>query len=118
MDMTIILIAGGALAVIILVIGLGVSLTSDRSMVEERLGRYVEQDVPSEAEHQKSKAPVTEWLNTRVTGSSFGDSLSRDLARADLKLKPGEFIAITIILAFGLGFWASSSPVGLSVRWD
>ncbi len=104
MDMTILLIAGGALAVIILVIGLVVSLTSDRSMVEERLGRYVEQEIPREAEHQKSKAPVTDWLNTRVTGSSFGDSLSRDLARADLKLKPGEFIAITIILAFGLGF--------------
>ncbi len=104
MDMTILLIAGGALAVIILVIGLVVSLTSDRSMVEERLGRYVEQEIPREAEHQKSKAPVTDWLNTRVTGSSFGDSLSRDLARADLKLKPGEFIAITIILAFGFGF--------------
>lgn len=103
MDMTIILIAGAALAVIMLVIGLVVSLTSDRSMVEERLGRYVEQEMPVERGKRSTSAPVTDWLTARVSGSSFGDSLSRDLARADLKLKPGEFIAITIILAFGLG---------------
>lgn len=102
MDMTIILIAGAALAVIMLVIGLVVSLSSDRSMVEERLGRYVEQETPQEKGGNQS-ARVTDWLNDRVTGSSFGDSISRDLARADLKLKPGEFIALTIIIAFGMG---------------
>ncbi len=47
MDMTIILIAGVALAIIMLAIGLVVSLRSDRSMVEERLGRYVERERPT-----------------------------------------------------------------------
>ena len=37
-------------------------------------------------------------------------TLSRDLARADLKLKAGEYIAIMIIAAFGMGF------VGLLAR--
>ena len=46
MDMTIILYAGAALAIVMLIIGLIVSLTSDRTMVEERLGRYVEADQP------------------------------------------------------------------------
>lgn len=103
MDMTIILIAGAALAVIVLIIGLIVSLTSDRSLVEERLGRYVDQERPVESDNRASSAAVTDWLNERVKGSSFGETLSRDLARADLKLKPGEFVAITIILVFGFG---------------
>lgn len=103
MDMTIILIAGAALAVIMLVIGLIISLTSDRSMVEERLGRYVEQEqVLTDGQGQNSSM-VTDWLNERVTRSSFGDGLSRDLARADLKLKAGEYVALTAGLIFGLG---------------
>lgn len=103
MDMTIILIAGAVLAVIMLVAGLVVSLSSDRSMVEERLGRYVESEKPVEKEKRQQGSLVTDWINERVTGSSFGDTLARDLARADLKLKPGEFIALMIISAFGVG---------------
>lgn len=104
MNFTIILIAGGALAVIMLVIGLVVSLSSDRSMVEERLGKYVEGEKPAEKAQREKGSPVTDWLNERVKGSSFGENISRDLARADLKLKPGEYIAVMIILAFGFGF--------------
>jgi tight adherence protein B len=103
MDMTIILIAGAVLAIIMLGVGLAVSLRSDRSMVEERLGRYVERERPKEADKKAAGSPVSDWINERVTGSSFGENLSRDLARADVKLKPGEYISITIIAAVGLG---------------
>jgi tight adherence protein B len=121
MDMTIILIAGAALAVIMLGIGLAVSLTSDRSMVEERLGRYVEREKPKEKEDKAAGSPVSDWINNRVTGSSMGESISRDLARADLKLKPGEFVSATLLAAFGLGLLgyfviggggAVSGPIG------
>jgi tight adherence protein B len=115
MDMTIILIAGAALAIIMLGIGLAVSLTSDRSTVEERLDRYVEREKPKEKEKREGGSPVTEWLNQRVSGSSMGDSIARDLARADLKLKPGEFIAVTFIAAFGIGligFFVFGGPLG------
>jgi tight adherence protein B len=115
MDMTIILIAGAVLAIIMLGVGLAVSLRSDRSMVEERLGRYVERERPKEAEKKAQGSPVTDWINERVTGSSFGETLSRDLARADVKLKPGEFIAITIISAFGvaaIGFFLGGGTGG------
>jgi tight adherence protein B len=104
MDMTIILIAGAVLAIIMLGIGLVVSLRSDRSMVEERLGRYVERERPIEDEKGDAGSPVSDWINERVTASSFGENLARDLARADLKLKAGEYIALTIISAFGVGF--------------
>jgi tight adherence protein B len=104
MDMTIILIAGGVLVVVVLIVGIVVSLSSDRSMVEERLGRYVEKEKPVEKESGPRTSPVTEWINNRVTGSSFGEKLSRDLARADLKLKPGEYVMVMVIIAAGLAF--------------
>jgi tight adherence protein B len=103
MDMTIVLIVGAGLAVIMLIVGLVVSLTSDRSMVEERLGRYVERERPVATEARAPSAHVTDWLNERVTGSSFGERLSRELARADIKLKPGEYVAVMIIVGFGAG---------------
>ena len=38
-----------------------------------------------------------------VAGSSFGENLARSLARADLKFKPGEFIALIVILVIVFG---------------
>lgn len=113
--MTIILIAGAALAIIMLGVGLAVSLRSDRSMVEERLGRYVEKEQPAVKEKQAAARPVTDWINERVTGSSFGDKISRDLARADLKLKAGEYVAVIIIAIVamaGIGWYLAGGVLG------
>ena len=63
-------------------------------------------------------------LNKIVEQRDFGANLARDIARADLKLKPGEFIAIwvgsifTVPLIFavlGLVFPALSSPIALLI---
>ncbi len=99
---TMILIIGGALAVIMLIVGIVVSITSERSLVEERLGRYIE--TPAPVKERQTQAPVTEWLNKQVAGSSFGENIARELARADIKLKAGEYIALMIISAFLVGF--------------
>jgi tight adherence protein B len=101
-----ILILGGGIALILLIIGIAVSLTSERSMVEERLGKYVEEQKEEqalEAKRQGLATPVTEWLTKRVTKTSYGSSIAKSLGRADLKLKPGEYIAILIGLAALLG---------------
>ena len=75
MDMTIVLIVAAGVAVILLIVGLVVSLSSERSVVEERLGRYVEQERPVEKDKSDPHHPdVTDWINERVTGSSFGDN--------------------------------------------
>lgn len=103
MDMTVILIAGAALAVIILIVGLAVSLTSDRSTVEERLDRYIEKERPVEKDEGANTSQMTDWLNRRVSSSSFGENISRELARADLKLKAGEYLALMAISAIGVG---------------
>jgi tight adherence protein B len=61
-------------------------------------------------------------FNRVVERRHFGASLARDIARADLKLKPGEFIAIWLIsvitvpflcLLIGLFLPPLSSPIGL-----
>jgi tight adherence protein B len=107
MDLTLLLIVGGGLAFVLLIVGIVVSVSSERSMVEERLGRYVEEEVVGRTKESGPAAtPVTDWINRRVSRSSFGEGIARDLARADIKLKPGEYISIMIIAAFGVGIVA------------
>ena len=87
----------------LLIIGIIVSVRSDRDIVDERLGRFVDTEIAEEELKKQAATPLTDWINKRVEGSSGGDKLSKELARADLKLKPGEFIALIIIAAFGVG---------------
>ena len=119
MDFTLILMISGALAVIILIVGIVVSLTSERTVVEERLGRYVDspQSGKDSAKQPQSTTPMTDWINKRVSGSSFGDRIARDLARADLKLKPGEFVALMAISAFFFGglIWYMAGGIGNNI---
>ncbi|GAP14993.1 Flp pilus assembly protein TadB [Longilinea arvoryzae] len=98
------LIAGGGLAVVILVVGLVVSLKSEKSDVDERLDRYLAAGHVIETDNREKTAALTDWLNRKVEKSSYGDRVSKNLARADLKLKSGEYIAVIIIVAFAVGF--------------
>jgi tight adherence protein B len=101
--MILILIVGGGLAAALLVIGIVISATSERSLVEERLGRYID-EVEAEAIKKGERAsPVGDWLNVRLERSSWGGGIARDLARADLKLKPGEYLAAMVIAGMGVG---------------
>ncbi len=98
------LIGGGVILLILLIIGVVVSITSDRSIVEERLGRYLDEEGPAEVEKGSNRGMATEWLNRRVAKSSMGDRVSRELARADLKFKVAEYFALvfmsTLVVAF------------------
>jgi tight adherence protein B len=114
--MTYILLIGGGLIFVLLTIGAVVSLMGERSLVEERLGPYFDDNEIVDAKDKSS--PVGDWLNTRVEKSSWGSRISRELARADLKLKPAEYIALMVILGFGVGavawfFGGQSIIVGL-----
>lgn len=102
--MTIVLIVGGIVAVILLVVGIVISATSERVLVDERLNKYLEEEQRKEV--SEGKGALTDWVNKRVEKSSFGEKLARDLARADLKFKPGEFIALYIIAIIGVGLIA------------
>src|SRR5688500_17090837 len=94
----IILLGGGVFLLILLIIGAIVAVSSERSLVEERLGRYLEEERP-EGEQASGWSVVTDWLNRRVASSSMGDRVARELARADLKFKVAEYYALVFISA-------------------
>jgi tight adherence protein B len=99
--LTIVLI--GAIVLLSLVaVGVYISSSSERSLVEDRLGKYLEEDKKAN-EDQAASGALSDWVNKRVEKSSWGDQISKNLARADLKFKPGEFIFFIIILAGVLG---------------
>lgn len=101
--MNIFLLIGGGVVLLLLLLGVFISATSDRAMVEERLGKYLEEDLPAEDKKEKKKTPITQWMNKRVEKSSIGEKIARDLARADLKIKPGEYLFIYVFTIIGAG---------------
>lgn len=102
--LTVILIIGSSIAFIMLIIGIVISVSSERSLVEERLGKYIEDEAAyAQTEIAIKETPIADWLSKRVEKSSWGDRIAKNLARADLKFKPAEYIAVMIIASAGLG---------------
>jgi len=106
MPTNIILIVGIAFAFLLLLFGLITSVREEKSLVEERLGRYLEDQAAYSAAPAERATPVTDWLNTAASRFSWSAGLSKELARADVKLRVGEYLAMMIIAAFGMGFVA------------
>jgi tight adherence protein B len=96
------LLIGTIIILILIAIGVFISSNSERTLVEDRLGRFLGDEKTSENK-EEAPTPLTEWVNRRVENSSLGDSISKNLARADLKFKAGEFVAFVFILASSLG---------------
>jgi tight adherence protein B len=115
MGPTTILILGGVLALILMVIGLIVTATEERSLVDDRL-EYLEE---TGVEVVQKKAVIGEWVGKQATRYTWGQSLTRSLARADIKMKVGEFILVIAILTAlgGLIGWylGGGSSIGKGV---
>jgi tight adherence protein B len=113
----IILLGGGVIVLVLLIIGVIVSITSERGLVEERLGRFLENEAP-EPDREGGGSIVTEWLNRRVARSSAGDRVSRELARADLKFKVAEYYALvfmsTIVVAL-IAYIIQPNPISAAI---
>jgi tight adherence protein B len=102
-----IIIIMGVIAFVLLIFGIIVSLREERSLVEERLGRYLEAEMAERSVPGSRTAPLTDWLNTQTERFAWGEMISKELARADLKFKVGEFmilVGIAILVGAGL-FW-------------
>ena len=93
---------GVVLLLILLIAGLIISSNSERSLVEQRLGQYL-QEGTAEEDRRTERSVLTEWVNQRVEKSSLGDRLARQLARADLKFKVAEYFALIFISILGVG---------------
>ena len=115
--MTLILI-GGVLILILLIVGVVVTISGERSLVEERLGNILEDEQTKEAQEEASRSIVTDWVNRRVASSSRGDLIARELARADLKFKVAEYYALVFIATVAGGVIAyllQSHPVSFLI---
>ncbi len=103
--MELILFLGIGLVIFLSVIGIVVTVLSERSFVEERLGQITGIEIKLGANHRGEKAtPVGDWLDAKLENSKVGGGISRELARADLKLKSGEFFASYSDVYGGAGF--------------
>ena len=93
------LLVGGIILVVLVLAGLLISGSGERRLVDDRLGKYLEEDeVGNKSKDGKAgSSALSEWVNRSVEGSSFGDRISKSLARADIKFKPGEYIAAIVI---------------------
>lgn len=101
-----IIIAGGLILIILLVVGVIASSSSERSIIEQRLDQYLDDDKPSVG-NDPQRAIITDWVTRKVAKTSFGDRIARDLARADMKFKVGEYFGLILIsmLVGGLVTW-------------
>ena len=101
MDTMALAVAGvAALAIVLLAVGVA---TSGGSGISDRLERYAAKPTAGAKAGSTGKGGVAELiaqsqalnsLNKVVEQRDFGANLARDIARADLKLKPSEFLMI------------------------
>jgi len=98
--MEIVLMVGGGLALVFLIVGIVISSSGERTLVDDRINKYLEEDQKNEVD-KDSKGALTDWVNKRVEKSTLGERIARDLARADLKFKPGEYMALYVIAIIG-----------------
>ncbi|MCS6963165.1 MAG: type II secretion system F family protein [Thermoflexus sp.] len=99
---TYVLIGGGILILILLLLYI---FGGEEEEVAERLERYVA-PMPSHREEARARLstrralPLSEPLNRAIAGRGFAEDLRLQLARADLKVTPAEFLTLQILMAF------------------
>ncbi len=126
MNLMPILIAGlGAAA--ILVVSVGIAMSGSGGGVTDRLERYASSRAgrgESTDEDADKESPVLAGIGRVIERQDLTTRLSTDLARADLKLKPAEFVLLWVAtpfavlfgaIAFGFVFPALQSPLALVV---
>jgi tight adherence protein B len=100
-------------AVLLLFLGLARAGRASEELVDERLDRYG-RVVGPQGEIAVERRSAIDGLEDMVAGRGFAANIQVDLARADLKLKVTEFLAITVlsvVLFFLLGYLLFDTPV-------
>jgi tight adherence protein B len=106
MGMLPLLIAGIA-ALAIIVIAVGIAMSAGGGGVASRLERYASgRDPDAEGGEEASQSAVVAGLSRVIERQDMATRLATDLARADLKMKPAEFIILWAITPIGFVFAA------------
>ncbi len=95
-------IAVAAIGAVVVLVGVIASRRADRSFVEERLG-LIEEATAAQAGAVPRRTPIGDALDRALTSRGVGADLATQLARADLKVTVGEFMAATLILIMAGG---------------
>ncbi len=104
-----VLLIGGGLGLLLLIVGVVVTALGSRSVVEERLGRYSESGglvtTTAEAPEAKGKrtTPIGDLLNRMGEGTDLFEGIGKNLARADIKLRPAEYLVVVGASVLGAG---------------
>ena len=109
----IIFIIALGLAFLLLLVGILVSIRTNRNVANERLEQILNEknfdDDLSESDLvlDEVNTPLVDWLDKNIEGTSWANKTAKKLARADLAMKPGEYFAIIIIVIvfFAVFFW-------------
>jgi tight adherence protein B len=121
MDTTALLLAGLAAGAILL-IAVGVALSGGQGTVVSRLERYASATSAGTATEERRESPVIAGLTRVIERQDMATRLAVELARADMKLKPAEFLVmwaasplvfVAVSFISGLIFPALRSPIAL-----
>src|SRR5512135_3329844 len=99
----IVIIIGGIVLIIILIIAMILTSSREQSLVEDRLNQYLGEQEYDKAEREAQRTAITDWVSRRVEKTNAGGRIAQGLARADLKLKVGEYFALIFLSIFILG---------------
>ena len=99
---TALVIVGGIVTIALLVVGMIVTSSREQSLLEERLTQYLGEEAPREDSDAQRRA-LSDWVTKRVERTSFGSRISQNLARADMKLRVGEYFALIFMSVAILG---------------
>ncbi|HEX2766830.1 MAG TPA: type II secretion system F family protein [Candidatus Limnocylindria bacterium] len=119
-------VIAGIAAAAVLLISIGISMSAGGGGIAGRLERYAAGREPGAAEEPSSQqgSAVVAGLSRVIERQDLATRLATDLARADLKMRPAEFVmlwAVTPIVlvafafAFGLVFEGLRNPVALVI---
>jgi tight adherence protein B len=116
-------VIAGLAALSVLVISIGVAMSGGSGTVASRLERYASSRQEGDGDGGEQESAVVAGLSRVIERQDLATRLATDLARADLKMKPAEFILAWIAspfvfaaAAFALGFIFSGlqNPVALA----
>ena len=96
MDPVIFLWIGGILVAAVIALGVYLTVSGQRSAEDARLEAFAEKGLTIDQQVTTRGSFVSEWLTRRVEKSTWSDKVSKELAQADIKMKPGEYILVTI----------------------
>jgi len=117
--LTWIVIGGGIFLIVLLSIGLVVSISSERTVLDQRLGQYLGDEKEKDGDGRRQDSALTNWVTRRVEKTSFGGNIARELARSDVKLKVAEYVAVIVISVILVGaiawFLGSRQPISFLI---